>query len=60
MIAGGNMLSIIVLSYKNRKTMEKFFEKITQQTSKNFELIIVVDTFRGDILNLIEETRKKL
>lgn len=52
-------LSIIVPIYRRTKDLSKFLEKIETQSSKNFELILVIDTVNDDPLSIVEKFLKK-
>ena len=53
-------LSIITPVYDNGKELEKFLSLVSKQTSKDFELILVVDTNKGKTLNVVQEFRRVL
>ena len=53
-------LSIITPVYDSGKDLEKFLSLISKQTSKNFELILVVDTNKGNMLGIVQEFKKVL
>ncbi|MCK5867754.1 MAG: glycosyltransferase [Mycoplasmataceae bacterium] len=53
-------LSIITLVYDSGKELERFLSLISEQTSKNFELILVIDTNKGGPLGVIEKFRDVL
>lgn len=53
-------LSIIVPVYKESKLLDKFLKKMTEQSSKNFELVLVVDTSADGVLDVVQDYSKKL
>lgn len=50
-------LSIITPVYKDTKHLERFLEHMKEQTSKDYEIVLVVDTNNGQTLELIDEYR---
>lgn len=53
-------LSIITPVYKGAKELGKFLEKIREQTSKDFEIILIVDTTYEGVLDIIQKHVPKL
>ena len=53
-------LSIITPAYNDEKGLEKFLSLISKQTSKDFELILVVDSNKDGLLSVVQEFRKVL
>lgn len=52
-------LSIIVPVYKGVKKLSKFLEQVSVQTSKDYELIVVVDTLAENALKEIDDYLKE-
>ena len=53
-------LSIITPIYKGTQFLPKFFERLAEQTNKNFELVLVVDTNNQKPLNYLEKYKEKI
>ena len=53
-------LSIIVPVFKKEKELKKLLVKMTEQTCKDFQLVLVVDTNKENVLDVIEDFKKKL
>lgn len=53
-------LSIITPIYKGSNFLPKYFEKLSEQTNSNFELILVVDTNNEKILRYIDKYKKSI
>ena len=53
-------LSIIVPVFKKEKELKKLLTKMTEQTSKDFQLVLVVDTNKENVLETIEGYKTKL
>ncbi|WKX02481.1 glycosyltransferase family 2 protein [Candidatus Mycoplasma mahonii] len=53
-------LSIIVPVYRESKDLDKFFKIIKAQTSKNYEVILIIDTNKNHILDVVEEHKKNI
>ena len=52
-------LSLITPIYKGSKFLERYLEKMSVQTDKNFEMVLVVDTNNDDTLRVIQEFKPK-
>ena len=50
-------LSIITPAYNGGKDLEKFLFLISKQTSADFELILVIDTNKDNVLGVVQEYR---
>lgn len=53
-------LSIITQVYKEPKQLDKFLFKMSGQTSRNYELILIVNTNNEEILDVVEKYRKTI
>ena len=53
-------LTIIVPVYKERKEVSKILSVLSEQTSKDFQVILVVDTNKDDVLSVIDKYKEKL
>lgn len=53
-------LSIITPVYRESKMIEKFMERLSKQTSKDFEVIFTVDTNTEDVLKIIDDYKSKI
>lgn len=53
-------LSIITPIYKRAKVLPKYFEKLSEQTNSDFELVLVVDTNNERVLRYIDKYKKTI
>ena len=53
-------ISIIMPIYKDGKELDKFLDNIRDQTAKNYEIVLVIDTTIGDTLSIVDKHSKKL
>lgn len=53
-------LSIITPIYKGTQFLPKFFERMAEQTNKNFELVLVVDTNNQKPLSFLDEYKDRI
>ena len=53
-------LSLIVPIYKQKKHLPKFLEKMTKQTSNEYEIIFVVDTENDNVISIIDFYKNQL
>lgn len=53
-------LSLITPVYKRAKPLERYLERLSDQTNKNFEVILVVDTNTDNVLEVIDNAPKSL
>jgi len=51
-------ISMVVPTYMGAEKMLKLLKHLTNQTTNDFELILVIDTNKQQILNIVDEYKK--